>query len=77
MRQRAALNFFIRGEIMGDYASKAVGTAGLTTGIIGTGLGLLAMHANGGGGWGLFGGNNQQQDADDLERIAEHLRTGQ
>lgn len=79
---------------MGDYASKSVGTAGLTTGIIGTGLGLLAMHANGGG-WGLFGGGNHQQalekmggtytlpiigykaDADDLERIAEHLRTGQ
>lgn len=55
---------------MGDYASKSVGTAGLTTGIIGTGLGLLAMHANGGG-WGLFGGGNHQQDAELRSQIAQ------
>lgn len=44
---------------MGDYASKAVGTAGLTTGIIGTGLGLMAMH---GDGFGLFGGGNKTSE---------------
>lgn len=42
---------------MGDYASKGVGTAGLTTGIIGTSLaGLLTLgqHSN------LFGGNTNK-----------------
>ncbi len=40
-----------------EYASKAVGTAGLTTGIAGTALGLLGMGGNGVLG-SLFGGNN-------------------
>ena len=42
---------------MGDYASKGVGTAGLTTGIIGTSLGLLN---NGGGLGGILGGNSNK-----------------
>lgn len=37
-----------------DYASKGVGNAGLTLGIIGTALGALAVSRNRGG---LFGGN--------------------
>lgn len=42
-----------------EYASKGVGTAGLTTGIIGTALGAL----NGVGGLnGLFGGNTGPED---------------
>ena len=43
---------------MAEYASHGVGTAGLTTGIIGTGLGVLNSMGNGGGGilGGLFGG---------------------
>lgn len=44
---------------MGDYASKGVANAGLTTGIIGTVLGAAANSNNGYGGIlsGLFGGN--------------------
>lgn len=41
---------------MGDYASKGVGTSGLTLGIIGTTLGALAT-GNGGLLGGLFGNN--------------------
>lgn len=40
-----------------EFASKAVGTAGLTTGIAGTALGLLGMGGNGVLG-SLFGGGN-------------------
>ena len=49
---------------MAEYASSGVGTAGLTTGIIGTSLaGLLALN-NGDGGLlgGLLGGNNQKNE---------------
>lgn len=44
---------------MGDYASKGVANAGLTTGIIGTVLGAAASSNNCNGGilGGLFGGN--------------------
>ena len=52
---------------MGDYASKAVGTAGLTTGIIGTGLGLLAMHANGGGGTTIIAAEQLKRKAHVME----------
>jgi hypothetical protein len=45
---------------MAEYASHGVGTAGLTTGIIGTGLGVLNSMGNGGGLLGgLFGGGNR------------------
>lgn len=52
---------------MAEYASKGVGTGGLTTGIIGTSLaGLLALNNGNGGLLGnLFGNNNQN------ERISE------
>lgn len=45
---------------MGDYASKGVANAGLTTGIIGTVLGAAANSNNCNGGIlsGLFGGNH-------------------
>lgn len=45
---------------MGDYASKGVANAGLTTGIIGTVLGAAANSNNCNGGilGGLFGGNH-------------------
>lgn len=44
---------------MGEYASKGVGTAGLTTGIIGTSLaGLLTLGQHSG----LFGGNSEKID---------------
>ena len=41
-----------------EYASKAVGNAGLTTGIIGTALGAL----NGAGGLGIFGSPRHESD---------------
>lgn len=48
---------------MGEYASRGVGTAGLTTGIIGTSLaGIMALN-NGGLLGGLFGGNQAAQMA--------------
>lgn len=44
---------------MPEYASHGVGSAGLTTGIIGTSLGVLNSGLlNGNGLGGLFGGNN-------------------
>lgn len=42
-----------------DYASKGVGTAGLTTGIIGTALGVLAPHVGG-----IFGGSRNGNGAE-------------
>lgn len=46
---------------MAEYASHGVGTAGLTTGIIGTGLGVLNGMNNGNGLLGgLFGNGNRQ-----------------
>ena len=41
-----------------EYASRAVGNAGLTTGIIGTALGAL----NGAGGLGIFGAPRHESD---------------
>ncbi len=49
-----------------EYASKAVGTAGLTTGIIGTALGALGgglSMINGGNGGGLLGGSSNGRSA--------------
>ena len=43
---------------MAEYASHGVGAAGLTTGIIGTSLGVLNSGLLNGGLGGLFGGNN-------------------
>lgn len=42
-----------------EYASKAIGNAGLTTGIIGTALGALG----GSGGLNLFGARNSEDEA--------------
>ena len=42
---------------MAEFASRGVGNAGLTTGIIGTSLGVLAGGLNNLGMGGLFGGN--------------------
>lgn len=50
----------------GEFASRGVANAGLTTGIIGTSLaGLMALNGNNNGGLlgGLFGGNNNQTSA--------------
>ena len=46
-----------------EYASHAVGTAGLTTGIIGTSLGALNALGGLGNMAGLFGGNRNCNDA--------------
>lgn len=49
-----------------EYASKAVGTAGLTTGIIGTALGALGgglSMINGGNGGGILGGSSNGRSA--------------
>lgn len=45
-----------------EYASKATGDAGLTTGIIGTALGALNSGLFNGGLGGLFGGGNAAAD---------------
>lgn len=42
---------------MAEFASRGIGNAGLTTGIIGTSLGALNAMGNGGLLGGLFGGN--------------------
>ena len=47
---------------MAEFASRGVGNAGLTTGIIGTSLGVLAGGLNGLGIGGLFGGNMNSCD---------------
>lgn len=47
---------------MAEFASKGVGVGGLTTGIIGTSLGVLAGGLNGLGMGGLFGGNSNPYD---------------
>ena len=51
-----------------DYASSGVGTAGLTTGIIGTVLGSGILN-NGLGG--LFGGNNQNPSASPIYQLSQ------
>lgn len=51
-----------------DYASSGVGTAGLTTGIIGTVLGSGILN-NGLGG--LFGGNNQNPAASSVYQLSQ------
>ena len=45
-----------------EYASKATGDAGLTTGILGTALGALNSGLFNGGLGGLFGGGNAAAD---------------
>lgn len=63
---------------MAEFASHGVGTAGLTTGIIGTSLaGLLALNASNNGNGGLLGGllgggNNQAQQGAMMGLMAEN-----
>lgn len=52
-----------------EYASRAVGNAGLTTGIIGTALGAL----NGAGGLGGFIGGNKNSDDQPVTRFEAHM----
>lgn len=57
---------------MAEYASRAVGNAGLATGIIGTALGAL----NGGGGLlGGLGGGNLTSTASEMANIAQAIGT--
>ena len=61
---------------MAEFASKGVGTAGLTTGIIGTALGALNSGILGGNG--LFGGwgNNNEVAAAALGAVAGNMHRG-
>lgn len=61
---------------MAEFASKGVGTAGLTTGIIGTALGALNSGILGGNG--LFGGwgNNNEVAAAALGAVAGNMSRG-
>ena len=61
---------------MAEFASKGVGTAGLTTGIIGTALGALNSGIIGGNG--LFGGwgNNNEVAAAALGAVAGNMHRG-
>ena len=52
-----------------DYASKGVGTAGLTLGIIGTTLASGLLNGNGLGG--LFGNNNQNPAASPVYQLSQ------
>lgn len=51
-----------------DYASKGVGTAGLTLGIIGTSLASGILNGNGLGG--IFGNNNQNPTASPIYQLS-------
>lgn len=60
---------------MAEFASHGVGTAGLTTGIIGTSLaGLLALNASNGNGLlgGILGGGNQPRESAVMGLMAEN-----
>ena len=52
---------------MGEFASSGVGTAGLTTGVIGTALGALNSGLFNGSG--LFGGGNTQAMASEIAQL--------
>lgn len=72
---------------MAEFASQGVGTAGLTTGIIGTGLGVLNSMGNGNGLLGgLFGsncnnrqgcGNGYGYGGDPYEHLINRYEAGQ
>lgn len=53
-----------------DYASKGVGNAGLTLGIIGTGLGLWALSRNRGG---LFGGGAGMPENVNINTVSDAI----
>lgn len=52
-----------------DYASKGVGTAGLTLGVIGTALASGILNGNGLGG--IFGNNNSNPAASPIYQLAQ------
>ena len=52
-----------------DYASKGVGTAGLTLGVIGTALASGILNGNGLGG--IFGNNNSNPAANPIYQLAQ------
>lgn len=52
-----------------DYASKGVGTAGLTLGVIGTALASGILNGNGLGG--IFGNNNSNPTASPVYQLAQ------
>ena len=51
-----------------DYASKGVGTAGLTLGVIGTALASGILNGNGLGG--IFGNNNSNPAASPVYQLS-------
>lgn len=53
-----------------DYASKGVGNAGLTLGIIGTGLGLWALSRNRGG---MFGGGSGMPENVNINTVSDAI----